>query len=182
MSNGITTYRQDSSACYNDEERSLIHSVIENYNTALTLLGDYDYQCMKRPEGQKAINVTTYEECRKIIDMINFKTESELFGNEKYDSFKGSIGNIYQTYGGKDVYPTLEEKTANLLYFVTKNHSFSDGNKRIAAVFLYISFIKILPSTMEMVIKMADNTFVALIMVAESGVEEKEIMIVIIMK
>lgn len=108
---------------------------------------------MKRPEGHKATYVITYEECRSIIDMMNFKKESELFGNEKDDSFKGSIGNIYQTYNGEDVYPTLEEKAANLLYFINKNHSFSDGNKRIAATIFYISFTKMVSSTMEMVIR-----------------------------
>lgn len=138
MNNDITTYRQEPSVSYKDEEKNQVLSVIEDYNTALNLLDYYDHQYMKRPEGHKATYVITYEECRSIIDMMNFKKESELFGNEKDDSFKGSIGNIYQTYNGEDVYPTLEEKAANLLYFITKNHSFSDGNKRIAAtIFLY---------------------------------------------
>lgn len=103
-------------------------SVIENYNTALTLLDDYDHQCMQRPKGSEANYVLTYEECRNIIDQMRFNA----------DSFKGSIGNVYQSFAGEDVYPTLQEKAVNLLYFVTKNHSFSDGNKRIAAtIFLY---------------------------------------------
>ena len=113
-------------------------SVIERYNTALDLLDEYDHQTMKKPEGNKAVYVLEYEECRKVIDSMKFGEESELFGNEKDDSFRGSIGAIYQTFGGEEVYPTLEEKAANLLYFLTKNHSFSDGNKRIAvALFLY---------------------------------------------
>ena len=108
-------------------------SVIERYNTALNLLDDYDHQRMKRPKGTEAVYVLSYEECRAVIDSMKFAEASDLFGNEKDDSFKGSIGNIYQSFGGEDVYPTLEEKAANLLYFVTKNHSFSDGKKRIAA-------------------------------------------------
>lgn len=113
-------------------------SVIERYNTALDLLDEYDHQTMKKPEGNQAVYVLEYEECREVIDSMKFGEESELFGNEKDDSFRGSIGAIYQTFGGEEVYPTLEEKAANLLYFLTKNHSFSDGNKRIAAaLFLY---------------------------------------------
>lgn len=93
---------------------------------------------MKRPEGSKATYVLSYEEFRSLIDQMRFNADSDLFGHEKDDSFKGSIGNIYQSFGGEDIYPTLEEKAANLLYFVTKNHSFSDRNKRIAAtIFLY---------------------------------------------
>lgn len=93
---------------------------------------------MKRPEGSKATYVLSYEEFRSLIDQMRFNADSDLFGHEKDDSFKGSIGNIYQNFGGEDIYPTLEEKAANLLYFVTKNHSFSDRNKRIAAtIFLY---------------------------------------------
>ncbi|MGN1174485.1 MAG: RhuM family protein, partial [Roseburia sp.] len=108
-------------------------SVIEKYNTALDMLDDYDHQTMKKPEGNVPVYTVTYEECRSIIDEMKYGNDSTLFGNEKDDSFKGSIGAIYQSFGGQDVYPTLEEKAANLLYFVVKNHSFSDGNKRIAA-------------------------------------------------
>lgn len=93
---------------------------------------------MKLPEGSKATYVLSYEEFRSLIDQMRFNADSDLFGHEKDDSFKGSIGNIYQSFGGEDIYPTLEEKAANLLYFVTKNHSFSDRNKRITAtIFLY---------------------------------------------
>ncbi len=121
----------------NELDAKQVLSVIENYNTALSLLDDYDHQCMKRPEGSKATYILSYEECRSLIDQMRFNADSNLFGHEKDDSFKGSIGNIYQSFGGEEIYPTLEEKAANLLYLVTKNHSFSDGNKRIAAtVFL----------------------------------------------
>ena len=101
----------------------------------------------------------------------------------KDDSFKGSIGNIYQSFGGKDVYPTLEEKAANLLYFVTKNHSFSDGNKRIAAtIFLYFLDKNGILYHEDGSKRIADHTLVALtIMIAESKPEEKEMMITVVM-
>lgn len=157
-------------------------SVIERYTTALDLLDSYDHQNMTRPKGSEAVYVLTYEECRKLIDSMRFGDESVVFGNEKDDSFKGSIGNIYQSFGGIDVYPTLEEKAANLLYFVTKNHSFSDGNKRIAAaVFLYfLDRNGVLFADGEKIID--DYTLVALtIMIAESRPDEKEMMISVIM-
>lgn len=158
-------------------------SVIEDYNTALTLLDDYDHQCMKRPQGNKAIYVLNYEECRKLIDQMRFNVDSDLFGHEKDDSFKGSIGNIYQSFSGEDVYPSLEEKAANLLYFVTKNHSFSDGNKRIAAtLFLYFLDRNGFLYDEHGNKRIADYTLVALtIMIAESRIEEKEMMINIVM-
>lgn len=157
-------------------------TVVERYSQALDLLDAYDHQNMKRPKGNEATYVLTYEECRKVIDDMKFGDTSSLFGNEKDDSFKGSIGAIYQSFGGKDLYPTLEEKAANLLYFVTKNHSFSDGNKRIAAtMFLYF-----LDKNQALFIDgektIADHTLVALtIMIAESNPEEKEMMISVIM-
>ena len=113
-------------------------SVIEKYSSALDLLDSYDHQNMTRPTGNRATYVLSYEECMKVIQSMKFGDESDLFGKEKDDSFKGSIGNIYQSFGGIEIYESLEEKAANLLYFVTKNHSFFDGNKRIAAtMFLY---------------------------------------------
>ena len=113
---------------------------------------------------------------------MSYGGSSDVFGNEKDDSFKGSIGAIYQTFAGQEVYPSLEEKAANLLYFITKNHSFSDGNKRIAAaIFLYfMDRNQALFLDGEKVI--ADHTLVALtIMIAESRPEEKEMMISVIM-
>ena len=153
-------------------------SVVERYSQALDLLDAYDHQNMTRPKGSKAIYVLTYGECRKIIDDMKYIDKSSLFGNEKDESFKGSIGAIYQSFDGEDVYPTLEEKAANLLYFVTKNHSFSDGNKRIAAtMFLYfLDKNGVLFRDGEKQIN--DHTLVALtIMIAESNPEEKEMMI-----
>lgn len=157
-------------------------TVVERYNKALDLLDDYDHQKLEKPKGNKTTYILTYEECRKVIDEMKFSSDSKLFGNEKDDSFKGSIGNIYQSFAGVDIYPSLEEKAANLLYFVTKNHSFSDGNKRIAAtMFLYfLDRNGVLFTNHEKLID--DHTLVALvIMIAESRPEEKDIMISIIM-
>ena len=137
---------------------------------------------MRRPKGNQAVYVLTYEECRNVIDSMKFSEDSALFGNEKDESFKGSIGNIYQSFGGQDIYPTLEEKAANLLYFITKNHSFSDGNKRIAAtIFLYfLDKNGVLFCEGKKLID--DHTLVALtIMIAESHPEEKEMMISVVM-
>ena len=157
-------------------------TVVEKFSTALDLLDSYDHQTLKRPKGNASTYVLTYEECKNVIDSMRFMTESDLFGLEKDDSFKGSIGNIYQSFAGQEIYPSLEEKAANLLYFVTKNHSFADGNKRIAAtMFLYfLDKNGILFVNGEKLID--DHTLVALtIMIAESRPEEKEIMIDVIM-
>lgn len=111
----------------NSLDSKQVLSVIEKYSTALDLLDAYDHQNMERPKGKEASYVLTYEECTDVISSMRFGDESDLFGKEKDDSFKGSIGNIYQSFGGKDVYPTLEEKATHLLYFVTKNHMFIMG-------------------------------------------------------
>ena len=166
----------------NSLDAKQVLSVVERYSTALDLLDCYDHQNMTRPKGNEAVYILDYEECRNVIDSMRFGNESNLFGKEKDDSFKGSIGNIYQSFGGQDLYPTLEEKAANLLYFVTKNHSFYDGNKRIAAtMFLYfLDKNGMLFINGEKLID--DHTLVALtIMIAESRPEEKEMMISVIM-
>lgn len=166
----------------NQLDAKQILSVIEKYSTALELLDAYDHQNVVRPRGSRAVYKISYEECKDLIASMHFSDESSLFGNERDESFKGSIGAIYQTFGGQDVYPTLEEKAANLLYFITKNHSFTDGNKRIAAtIFLYfLDKNKVLFLDGNKMID--DFTLVALtIMVAESKPEEKEMMISLIM-
>ena len=159
-----------------------ILSVIERYNNTLDLLDAYDHQTLKRPKGNQATYILTYEECMNVIQKTRFGDESDLFGKEKDDSFKGSIGNIYQSFDGHDVYESLEEKAANLLYFITKNHSFLDGNKRIAAtVFLYF-LDKNNALFNEGEKRIADVTLVALtIMIAESRPDEKEMMISVVM-
>ena len=159
-----------------------ILSVIEKYSDALEMLDSYDHQTMTRPKGKPATYALDYEECMQVISQMRFGNESELFGKEKDDSFRGSIGNIYQSFGGQELYPSLEEKAAHLLYFVTKNHSFLDGNKRIAAaMFLYF-----LDKNGVLFVdgkKLIENhTLVALtIMIAESKPVEKDMMITVIM-
>ena len=166
----------------NQLDAQQVLSVVESYSDALDMLDDYDHQTLAKPRGNRATYVLTYDECRSVIDRMKFASDSDLFGNEKDDSFKGSIGAIYQSFDGKDLYPSLEEKAANLLYFVTKNHSFLDGNKRIAAtMFLYF-----LDKNNALFVggtkRIADYTLVALtIMIAESKPEEKEMMVNVIM-
>lgn len=158
-------------------------SVIERYTAALDLLDDYDHQRIQKPKGTQAVYVLSYEECKSVIDNMKFNAESDLFGNEKDDSFKSSIGAIYQTFAGSDLYRTLEEKAANLLYFVTKNHSFTDGNKRIAAT-MFLYFLDKNHALVDEYDKkiIEDHALVALtIMIAESKPDEKELIISLIM-
>ena len=166
----------------NELDSKQVLSVIEKYSNALDLLDSYDHQNMTRPKGNKATYVLQYEECMEVIQSMRFGDESDLFGKEKDDSFKGSIGNIYQSFGGVDIYESLEEKAANLLYFVTKNHSFFDGNKRIAATMFLYFLDKNNALFVDGKKKMEDSTLVALtIMIAESRPEEKEMMISVVM-
>lgn len=159
-----------------------ILSVIERYSDTLDLLDAYDHQMLKRPKGNEATYVLSYEECIEVIKEMRFGNESDLFGKEKDESFKGSIGNIYQTYGGKEVYASLEEKAANLLYFVTKNHSFYDGNKRIAATMFLYFLDKNAALFIDGKQRIDNMALVALtIMIAESRPDEKEVMISVVM-
>ena len=157
-------------------------SVIERYSHALDLLDEYDHHTLTRPKGTESIHVLTYDECMDVIRKMRFGNESDLFGREKDDSFKGTIGNIYQSFGGTDLYPTMEEKAANLLYLVTKNHSFLDGNKRIAAT-MFLYFLDSNGALFQNGRKrIEDYTLVALtIMIAESQPQEKETMISVVL-
>lgn len=166
----------------NELDGRQVLTVIEKYREALELLDSYDHQNMTRPTGNTDIYKLTYEECRKVIATMRYGNGSELFGKEKDDSFKGSIGNIYQSFGGQEIYPTLEEKAAHLLYFVTKNHSFLDGNKRIAAT-MFLYFLdrneRLFADGKKLI---DDHTLVALtIMIAESRPDEMEMMISVIL-
>ena len=166
----------------NQLDAQQVLSVVESYSAALDMLDDYDHQTMSKPKGNKATYVLSYDECREVIDKMKYASRSDLFGNEKDESFKGSIGAIYQSFGGKDLYPSLEEKAANLLYFVTKNHSFADGNKRIAATMFLYFLDKNKALFVEGSKRITDFTLVALtIMIAESKPEEKEMMVSVIM-
>ncbi len=166
-----------------EDSRSLLNVVVD-YTYALDTLDRYDYQELKieQTTGNESFHAT-YESAMKVIRELHEKFGgSELFGNEKDDSFKSSIGQIYQTFGGVDLYPSVEEKAAMLLYLVTKNHSFSDGNKRIAAT-LFLWFLNgngILYND-DGTKRIADNTLVALtLMIAESRTEEKDTMVKVV--
>lgn len=166
-----------------EDSRSLLDVVVD-YTYALDTLDRYDYQELKIEDttGKEAFHAT-YENAMEVICELHEKFGgSTLFGNEKDDSFKSSIGQIYQTFGGVDLYPSVEEKAAMLLYLVTKNHSFSDGNKRIAAT-LFLWFLNgngILYNE-DGTKRIADNTLVALtLMIAESRTEEKDTMLKVI--
>jgi prophage maintenance system killer protein len=163
-------------------ESGQILDVIEHYTAALELLDQYDHQEIEKPIGHSHSYVLTYEECREFINKMPFGAESGLFGNEKDESFKGILGAIYQSFDRHDLYSTIEEKAAHLLYFTVKDHSFSDGNKRIAAA-LFLYFLDrndILFIDGNKLID--DHTLVALtIMIAESRAAEKDIMINLIM-
>ena len=157
--------------------------IVQSYARALDLLDDYDHKSISRPEGRREAYVLSYDECRDVIAHMRFGNESSLFGVEKDDSFKASIGDIYAGFGGQDAYPTVEEKAANLLYFVVKNHSFLDGNKRIAAaLFLYFLDRNELLFDGAGAKRLADAVLVAItIMIAESRPQEKEAMVSLVM-
>ena len=173
------------------EVRSALLDVVVDYTFALDRLDDYDYQRLSIPESSTEEKFhATYEGAMKVLAELRDKFGgSGLFANEKDDSFKSSIGQIYQTFGGQDLYPTVEEKAAMLLYLVTKNHSFSDGNKRIAAT-LFLWFMNengILYDDMHNK-RIDDATLVALtlllvaltLLIAESRPEEKDTMIKVV--
>lgn len=159
-----------------------ILEIVKSYAPALDLLDDYDHQRLSRPKGSEGVYVLDYDECRELIDSLRFSGESDIFGKEKDDSFRSSIAAIYQSFGGQEIYPSVQEKAANLLYFVVKNHSFHDGNKRIAtSLFLY--FLDRNGLLYEKGHKMVgDDSLVATtIMIAESRPDEKEAMVSLVM-
>ena len=167
----------------NDETNALFE-VVTDYTYALDTLDNYDYErlTIDKTTKQEPFHVT-YENAMEAINRLRDKFgSSTLFGNEKDDSFKSSLGQIYQTFGGQELYPSVEEKAAMLLYLITKNHSFSDGNKRIAATlflwFLNNNHILYRPDGTK---RLADNTLVALtLMIAESKTEEKDVMVKVV--
>jgi prophage maintenance system killer protein len=168
----------------NSDEATSLLKVITEYSHALSLLDQYDHQKLSiQKKVDKDINKLTYDEAiKQIIIWRDSHDGGALFGNEKDASFKSSLETIYQTFDGIDLYPSTEEKAANLLYFVVKNHSFSDGNKRIAAG-LFVFFLdknrKLYNADGSKII--ADNALVAItIMIAESNTEEKDVMIKLI--
>lgn len=159
-----------------------ILEIVKSYAPALDLLDDYDHQRLARPDGSKGVYVLSYEECRDLIGSLRFAGESDIFGVEKDDSFHSSIAAIHQSFGGQEIYPSVQEKAANLLYFVVKNHSFHDGNKRIAAS-LFLYFLDRNGLLYEDGRKLiGDDALVATtIMIAESRPGEKEAMVSLVM-
>ena len=163
----------------------VLFDVVVDYTYALDTLDNYDYECLaiERTTTPASPFHATYDNAMDEIRRLHAKFGgSRWFGNEKDDSFKSSIGQIYQTFGGEELYPSVEEKAAMLLYLVTKNHSFSDGNKRIAATlflwFLNNHGILYRPDGTK---RIADNTLVALtLMIAESRTEEKDVMVKVV--
>lgn len=159
-----------------------IIKVINNYSNALNLLDDYDHKTMNKPKGTSSNEQIKYKDCIDIINKLRFTNDSNLFALERNKGLESIIGNIYQTFGNVDVYKTIEEKAANFLYLITKNHTFIDGNKRIAAtLFIYfLDFYNILYKNNKRVID--NNTLVALtLLIAQSNPKEKEILIELIM-
>ena len=166
------------------DESNALFDVVVDYTYALDTLDNYDYQRFHIAKTTKEEPFhATYENAMHEIDMLRQKFGgSVLFGNEKDESFKSSIGQIYQTFDGTELYPSVEEKAAMLLYLVTKNHSFSDGNKRIAAtLFLWFMNNNAILYRPDGTKRIADNTLVALtLMIAESKTEEKDIMVKVV--
>ena len=163
-------------------EAGEIIKVINNYSKALNLLDDYDHKKITKPKGTKNIKKVTYEDCKNIVSQLKFGNDSDLFALERDEGLKAIIGNIYQSFDGKDLYPTIQEKAANFLYLITKNHTFIDGNKRIAAtLFIYfLKFYNILYDENGQVID--NNTLVAItLLIAESNPKEKDILIDLVM-
>ena len=159
-------------------------SIIQEYSRALELLDNYDHQVVIKPEGlKKDTYQLTYEECRELIASMSFGSGSTIFGHEKSEgALEGIVDSIYQSAFGEDAYQTVEEKAANLLYFIVKDHPFIDGCKRIAAtIFIYfLNQNNLLFRNGEKII--SDSSLVAItLLLAESKPEEKEMMVKVVM-
>lgn len=165
----------------NNDAKEILH-VIGSYSKALDLLDDYDHRTLKKIDGSKDARKIKYEDCIEIINKLRFNEESNLFAIERDKGLSSIINNIYQSFDGKDVYKSIEEKASNFLYLIVKNHTFIDGNKRIAAtLFIYfLNFYNILYKNNKQVID--NNTLAALtLLIAESNPKEKEIIIDLVM-
>ena len=163
-------------------EAQEIIKVINNYSNALNLLDDYDHKRITRPNGTKDDKKITYEDCMNIVSKLKFNSDSDLFALERDKGLESIIRNIYGSFDGKDVYPTIQEKAANFLYLITKNHIFIDGNKRIAAT-LFIYFLKFYNILYKNERQVIDNdTLVAItLLIAQSNPKEKGILIDLVM-
>lgn len=164
------------------EEKEVLN-VIEAYSNALSLLDDYDHGCVSKPEGKDSIYQLTYEECRTLIDSMGYGGFSSVFGVEKEPGkLNGIIAAVYQNVFGREIYTSIEEKAANLLYFLIKDHPFVDGCKRIGASI----FLEFLNKNQHLIINgkqiISDSALVAItLMIAESRPEEKETMVKLVM-
>lgn len=166
----------------NGNEAQEIIKVINNYKDALSLLDDYDNKKISKPKGTTNNKQITYEECIDIIKKLKFNNESNLFALERNQGLKEIIGTIYQSFDGKDLYQSIEEKGANFLYLIIKNHTFIDGNKRIGAtLFIYfLEYYNLLYKDNRQVID--NNTLVAItLLIAQSNPKEKDILIDLVM-
>ena len=166
-----------------DIDSSELFNVINEYTKALSMLDDYDHNCLTKPKGNKTIYQLSYRECRELIDNMKYSDTSSVFGVEKEEGkLNGILLAIYQSAFGKDIYDSLEEKAANLLYFLIKDHPFADGCKRIAAT-IFLEFLNknnaLIRDNKEI---LSNNALVAItLLVAESKPEEKDIMVKLIM-
>ncbi len=159
-----------------------ILKVIGNYSKALDLLDDYDHRTLLKPKGSNSKKQIKYEDCLEIIKKLRFNEESDIFAIERNKGLESIIGSIYQTFDGSDVYKSIEEKAANFLYMIVKNHVFIDGNKRIAAtLFIYfLSYYDILYKDNKQVVD--NNTLASLtLLIAESNPKEKEVITDLVM-
>ena len=166
----------------NGNEAKEIIRVINDYSKGLDLLDDYDHKRIVKPNGTVNDKKISYEECIEIINKLKFNNESNLFARERNEGLKSIIGAIYQSYDGIDLYKTVEEKAANFLYLIIKNHVFIDGNKRIGAtLFIYfLRYYNLLYIEGKQVID--NNTLVALtLLIAQSNPKEKEVLIDLVM-
>ncbi len=166
----------------NDENIKEVLNVINNFSKGLDILDNYDHRNFEKIKGRKSDKMITYQNCLDLIDLLKFNEKSDIFALERDKGLNSIINNIYQSFDGEDVYQTIEEKAANFLYLIVKNHAFIDGNKRIAAtLFIYfLHFYNIL--TIENKDVIDNNTLAALtILIAESNPKEKNIMIDLIM-
>ena len=163
-------------------EAQEIIKVINNYSNALNLLDDYDHKRIIKPNGTINENKINYEDCMNIVNKLKFSSDSDLFALEKDNEVEAIIFDIYQTFDGKDLYSSIEEKAANFLYLIIKNHVFIDGNKRIAAtLFIYfLEFYNLLYKDGKQVID--NNTLVAItLLIAQSNPKKKEILVDLVM-
>ena len=167
---------------FENSDAKEILKVIGKYSKALDLLDDYDHKTLEKPKGSSSEKQIKYDDCIKIINKLRFNEESDIFAIERNKGLEAIIGNIYQTFDGVDVYKNVEEKAANFLYMIVKNHVFVDGNKRIAAtLFIYfLNYYDILYKDNNHVVD--NNTLASLtLLIAQSNPKEKEVMIDLVM-